>query len=182
MLRQCRDRPRAGKRYPQAQSTPCLRSMPERSTRGRTKSFSTASVISTLPASPAPASAAPPIPDIPHALQQTHPPHSRGQGAGSDASMIQTRAREPSSSIFSHTSLVRRMRKYATPRVVAPSLHHVKLVHGSEPNRSNDRRIGLAIRYIPSTSNRGAGFRYSRARRRPRRQLRSRAASQARSR
>ena len=25
------------------------------------------------------------------------------------------------------------------------SLHHVKLVHGSEPNRSNDRRIGLAI-------------------------------------
>jgi ectoine hydroxylase-related dioxygenase (phytanoyl-CoA dioxygenase family) len=28
------------------------------------------------------------------------------------------------------------------------SLHHVKLVHGSEPNRSDDRRIGLAIRYI----------------------------------
>jgi chlorinating enzyme len=28
------------------------------------------------------------------------------------------------------------------------SLHHVKLVHGSEPNRSSDRRIGLAIRYI----------------------------------
>ena len=30
------------------------------------------------------------------------------------------------------------------------SLHHVKLVHGSEPNRSNDRRIGLAIRYLPT--------------------------------
>ena len=30
------------------------------------------------------------------------------------------------------------------------SLHHVKLVHGSEPNRSNGRRIGLAIRYIPT--------------------------------
>ena len=30
------------------------------------------------------------------------------------------------------------------------SLHHVKLVHGSEPNRSNNRRIGLAIRYIPT--------------------------------
>jgi ectoine hydroxylase-related dioxygenase (phytanoyl-CoA dioxygenase family) len=30
------------------------------------------------------------------------------------------------------------------------SLHHVKLVHGSEPNRSNHRRIGLAIRYIPT--------------------------------
>jgi ectoine hydroxylase-related dioxygenase (phytanoyl-CoA dioxygenase family) len=30
------------------------------------------------------------------------------------------------------------------------SLHHVKLVHGSEPNRTRDRRIGLAIRYIPT--------------------------------
>ena len=30
------------------------------------------------------------------------------------------------------------------------SLHDIKLVHGSEPNRSADRRIGLAIRYIPA--------------------------------
>ena len=30
------------------------------------------------------------------------------------------------------------------------SLHHIKLVHGSAPNRSRDRRIGLAIRYIPT--------------------------------
>lgn len=30
------------------------------------------------------------------------------------------------------------------------SLHHVKLVHGSEPNRSNDRRIGFVIRYVPT--------------------------------
>lgn len=30
------------------------------------------------------------------------------------------------------------------------SLHHVKLVHGSEPNTTDDRRIGLAIRYIPT--------------------------------
>lgn len=30
------------------------------------------------------------------------------------------------------------------------SLHHIKLVHGSDPNRTNDRRIGLAIRYIPT--------------------------------
>jgi ectoine hydroxylase-related dioxygenase (phytanoyl-CoA dioxygenase family) len=30
------------------------------------------------------------------------------------------------------------------------SLHHIKLVHGSEPNRSEDRRIGFAIRYIPT--------------------------------
>jgi non-heme Fe2+,alpha-ketoglutarate-dependent halogenase len=28
-------------------------------------------------------------------------------------------------------------------------LHHVRLVHGSPPNPSNDRRIGFAIRYIP---------------------------------
>ena len=30
------------------------------------------------------------------------------------------------------------------------SLHHTHLVHNSRPNRSNDRRIGLAIRYIPT--------------------------------
>lgn len=30
------------------------------------------------------------------------------------------------------------------------SLHHIKLVHGSAPNRSDDRRIGLAIRYLPT--------------------------------
>jgi ectoine hydroxylase-related dioxygenase (phytanoyl-CoA dioxygenase family) len=30
------------------------------------------------------------------------------------------------------------------------SLHHVLLFHGSAPNRSNDRRIGYAIRYIPT--------------------------------
>ncbi len=30
------------------------------------------------------------------------------------------------------------------------SLHHVRLVHGSHPNDSITRRIGLAIRYIPT--------------------------------
>jgi len=30
------------------------------------------------------------------------------------------------------------------------SLHHIKLVHGSAPNRSSDRRIGYALRYIPT--------------------------------
>jgi phytanoyl-CoA dioxygenase PhyH len=29
------------------------------------------------------------------------------------------------------------------------SLHHVRMVHGSPPNRSSDRRIGFAIRYVP---------------------------------
>ncbi|MCW5772925.1 MAG: phytanoyl-CoA dioxygenase family protein [Rhodospirillaceae bacterium] len=31
------------------------------------------------------------------------------------------------------------------------SLHHIKLVHGSKPNITGDRRIGLAIRYIPTS-------------------------------
>lgn len=37
--------------------------------------------------------------------------------------------------------------------VLAPgemSLHHVRIFHGSEPNRGSIRRIGFAIRYIPT--------------------------------
>jgi len=30
------------------------------------------------------------------------------------------------------------------------SLHHVRLIHGSEPNPSDRRRIGYAIRYLPT--------------------------------
>ena len=30
------------------------------------------------------------------------------------------------------------------------SLHHVRLIHGSDPNPSDQRRIGYAIRYIPT--------------------------------
>ena len=30
------------------------------------------------------------------------------------------------------------------------SLHHVRIVHGSEPNRAAYRRVGLAIRYVPT--------------------------------
>ncbi len=37
------------------------------------------------------------------------------------------------------------------------SLHHVRLVHGSPPNPSNDRRIGFAIRYIPTSVKQIAG-------------------------
>ena len=32
------------------------------------------------------------------------------------------------------------------------SLHHESIVHNSEPNRSNDRRIGLSIHYIPTST------------------------------
>jgi chlorinating enzyme len=41
------------------------------------------------------------------------------------------------------------------------SLHHVMLFHGSEPNRSDDRRIGFAIRYIPTHIRQIAGARDS---------------------
>jgi hypothetical protein len=41
----------------------------------------------------------------------------------------------------------------AVPMPLEPgefSLHHVRMIHGSEPNGSDDRRIGLAIRYVPT--------------------------------
>ncbi len=37
------------------------------------------------------------------------------------------------------------------------SLHHVRLVHGSPPNPSADRRIGFAVRYIPTSVRQIAG-------------------------
>ena len=38
------------------------------------------------------------------------------------------------------------------------SLHHVRLVHGSEPNPSGRRRIGFAIRYLPTNVRQIAGM------------------------
>ncbi len=37
------------------------------------------------------------------------------------------------------------------------SLHHVRMVHGSPANRSDDRRVGFAIRYIPTSVRQIAG-------------------------
>src|SRR6185312_3616744 len=37
------------------------------------------------------------------------------------------------------------------------SLHHVRLIHGSDPNPSDLRRIGFAIRYIPTYVRQVAG-------------------------
>ena len=37
------------------------------------------------------------------------------------------------------------------------SLHHVKIFHGSHANRSDDRRIGFAIRYLPPHVRQGVG-------------------------
>ncbi len=41
------------------------------------------------------------------------------------------------------------------------SLHHVRLFHGSEPNRSDQPRIGFAVRYIPTYIRQTAGARDS---------------------
>lgn len=37
------------------------------------------------------------------------------------------------------------------------SLHHVRIVHGSEPNHADYRRIGFAIRYVPTYVRQTAG-------------------------
>ncbi|MDQ7251143.1 phytanoyl-CoA dioxygenase family protein [Dongia sedimenti] len=39
------------------------------------------------------------------------------------------------------------------------SLHHVRLIHGSEPNRADHRRIGFAIRYLPTSVRQTSGMR-----------------------
>jgi hypothetical protein len=41
------------------------------------------------------------------------------------------------------------------------SLHHVRLFHGSEPNRADEPRIGYAIRYIPTYISQTSGVRDS---------------------
>jgi non-haem Fe2+, alpha-ketoglutarate-dependent halogenase len=41
------------------------------------------------------------------------------------------------------------------------SLHHVLIVHGSEPNRASWPRIGLAVRYVPTRVRQAAGERDS---------------------
>src|ERR1700726_4270535 len=48
-------------------------------------------------------------------------------------------------------------RRIITLRPGEMSLHHVRLVHGSPPNPSGDRRIGFAIRYIPTSGAQLAG-------------------------
>jgi non-heme Fe2+,alpha-ketoglutarate-dependent halogenase len=48
-------------------------------------------------------------------------------------------------------------RRIITLRPGEMSLHHVRLVHGSPPNASSDRRIGFAIRYVPTMVEQLAG-------------------------
>ena len=50
--------------------------------------------------------------------------------------------------------------KQAVDLILSPgemSLHHVRMVHGSEPNRADYRRIGFAIRYVPTYVRQTAG-------------------------
>lgn len=50
--------------------------------------------------------------------------------------------------------------KHAVDAVLQPgemSLHHGRLLHASNPNSSNDRRIGLAIRYITTKQKQAVG-------------------------
>ena len=42
-------------------------------------------------------------------------------------------------------------RRVITLRPDEMALHHVRLVHGSPPNPSGDRRISFAIRYMPTS-------------------------------
>lgn len=48
---------------------------------------------------------------------------------------------------------------YAELKPGQASMHHVLLFHGSAPNQSDDRRIGLAIRYIPTHVKQAVGTR-----------------------
>jgi len=48
---------------------------------------------------------------------------------------------------------------YAELKPGQASMHHVLLFHGSAPNQSDDRRIGLAIRYIPTHVKQAVGSR-----------------------
>jgi ectoine hydroxylase-related dioxygenase (phytanoyl-CoA dioxygenase family) len=48
---------------------------------------------------------------------------------------------------------------YAELKTGQASMHHVLLFHGSAPNQSDDRRIGLAIRYIPTHVKQAVGTR-----------------------
>lgn len=48
---------------------------------------------------------------------------------------------------------------YAELKPGQASMHHVLLFHGSAPNQSDDRRIGLAIRYIPTHVKQAVGMR-----------------------
>ncbi|MEO5700940.1 MAG: phytanoyl-CoA dioxygenase family protein [Casimicrobiaceae bacterium] len=89
-------------------------------------------------------------------------PSNRGNGAMEFIPGTHTSDQIPHRDTFSKDNMLTRGQEVAVDvdpaqaRVIElrpgeMSLHHVRLVHGSAPNHSNDRRIGFAIRYIPTS-------------------------------
>ncbi|MEP7207112.1 MAG: phytanoyl-CoA dioxygenase family protein [Casimicrobiaceae bacterium] len=89
-------------------------------------------------------------------------PSNRGNGAMEFIPGTHTSDQIPHRDTFSKDNMLTRGQEVAVDvdpaqaRVIElepgeMSLHHVRLVHGSAPNHSTDRRIGFAIRYIPTS-------------------------------
>jgi len=80
---------------------------------------------------------------------QTMPPLSHRQSAAESANML-----------FTHEELADDVDEAKAVDITLAqgdmSLHHIKILHGSPPNRSNGRRMGYAIRYVaPYVKQRG---------------------------
>jgi hypothetical protein len=95
-------------------------------------------------------------------------PSERSNGAMDFIPGTHTREQIPHRDTFARNNLLTRGQEIAVDvdpsaavtielRPGEMSLHHVRLVHGSPPNQSNDRRIGFAIRYIPTSVSQIAG-------------------------
>jgi non-haem Fe2+, alpha-ketoglutarate-dependent halogenase len=89
-------------------------------------------------------------------------PSDEGNGAMAVIPRTHTRDQIPHRDTFDRHNLLTRGQEVAVevdeaeavPLILKPgemSLHHVRLVHGSPPNPSPGRRIGFAIRYIPTS-------------------------------
>jgi hypothetical protein len=80
---------------------------------------------------------------------QTMPPLSHRKSAAGSANML-----------FTHEELADDVDESKAVDITLAqgdmSLHHIKILHGSPPNRSNSRRMGYAIRYVaPHVKQRG---------------------------
>ncbi len=95
-------------------------------------------------------------------------PSNAGNGAMGFIPGTHTAAQMPHRDTFAKNNLLTRGQELAVDvgasRAVTielepgeMSLHHVRLVHGSPANPSHDRRIGFAIRYIPTSVSQVAG-------------------------